>query len=59
MTYIFRIIDDNGKIAHISAERRTQAIEKYCSRQGCTKEYVKKHCVVKKASLEGRIKERK
>ena len=52
MIYIFRIIDDNGKIARISAERRKQAVEKYCSRQGCTKEYVKKHCVVKKLRWE-------
>lgn len=43
------IIDDNGTITYICAETRTEAIEIYCREKGCPEEYVKKHCIVKKA----------
>jgi hypothetical protein len=51
MIYRFKIIADSGKISIISADSRKQAIEKYRNRQGCSKEYVKDHCVVKKIRL--------
>ena len=48
MKYDFIVIDDNGTGTSIRAECRTNAIETYCREKGCSKEYVKDHCVVKK-----------
>jgi hypothetical protein len=48
MKYRFIVIDDCGTISYISADSRKNAIEKYCSWKGRSKEYVKDHCIVKK-----------
>lgn len=48
MKYKFAVIDDNGSATFVTAECRTDAIETYCREKGCSKEYVKDHCVVKK-----------
>lgn len=45
--YCFRIVDDNGTITNIVAKCRTKAIEIYCQKKGCSKEYVKEHCIVR------------
>lgn len=45
--YDFQIVDDNGTISYICAKCRTDAIEIYCKEKGCSKEYVKKHCVIR------------
>ena len=43
----YEIISDNGTIDMIICKNRTEAIETYCLVYGCSKEYVKKHCIVR------------
>ena len=47
--YDFQIVDDNGTITYICAKCRSEAIEAYCREKGCSKEYVKEHCIIRKA----------
>jgi hypothetical protein len=49
--YDFEIVDDNGTITYICAKCRSEAIETYCKEKGCSKEYVKEHCIVRHANL--------
>lgn len=52
----FKITNDNGAIDFICCKNRTQAIETYCLIYGYSKEYVKKHCVIRKV-FDGRTGE--
>ena len=51
MMYDFEIVNDNGQIDIITCKNRTKAIEKYCSIHGCSKEYVREHCIIRKTFL--------
>lgn len=44
----FVITNDNGSIDLIMCRDRQEAIETYCLIYVCPKEYVKKHCVIRK-----------
>ena len=44
--YDFQFVDDNGTITYVCAKCRSEAIEAYCREKGCSKEYVKEHCVI-------------
>lgn len=46
--YHFKIIDDNGDITHMFAKSRSEAIAIYCREKGCSEEYVRTHCIVRK-----------
>lgn len=52
MTMEFKIVEYNGRITYICATSRADAIKYFCEEKGCTKEFVKKHCLV---TCEGRI----
>ena len=47
----FELVDDNGTINRIYAHNRTEAIEQYCEKHGCSQEYVKRHCIIRKTFL--------
>ena len=49
--YDFQFVDDNGTITYVCAKCRSEAIEAYCREKGCSKEYVKKHCIVRHTKL--------
>ena len=50
--YHFKIIDDNGDITHMFAKSRSEAIKLYCGLKGCSEEYIKKHCIVKRGEMD-------
>ena len=41
--YMYKLVFDNGKIFHISAKSRTEAIKKYCIETGVWEGWVKQH----------------
>lgn len=49
----FKFILDNGRIVYVCAKSRKEAVEEFCKEHGCSKDFVKEHCVVKGM---GRIK---
>lgn len=49
--YDFQILNDNGQIDIITCKNRTKAIETYCSIHGCSKEYVREHCIIRHTYL--------
>ena len=49
--YDFEFVSDNGTITYICAKCRSEAIEIYCRENGCQKEWVKEHCVVRHSNL--------
>ena len=51
--YYYEIIDDNGTVTNIFTKCRTMAIEIYCKKTGCPKEYVKEHCIVRPKKMKG------
>lgn len=44
---IYTIIEDAGRIASVMAKSRTEAINKFLAETGMTREFFKKHCIVK------------
>lgn len=44
----FRITCDNGVVSFVRANDRKMAIKLFCESEGCLKEYVEKHCKVRK-----------
>ena len=48
LMYDFKIIADSGVITYIYAKCRKEAIEIYCREKGCSEDYVKNHCIIKK-----------
>jgi hypothetical protein len=51
--YYYEIIDDNGTVTNIFTNCRTMAVEIYCQKTGCPKEYVKEHCIVRPKKMKG------
>jgi hypothetical protein len=45
--YTFRITCDNGTINIVRARNRTTAIKLFCEAEGCSIDWVAKHCVVR------------
>ena len=43
----FRIVDNKGYVTVIRARTREGAIQLFCQSEGCTRGYVRKHCVVR------------
>lgn len=56
--YHFKIIDDNGDITHMFAKSRSEAIKLYCDLKGCSEEYIKNHCIVKRGDNNDKDRER-
>ena len=48
MKFTFAVVNDNGSVSYITAKTKTEAIDAYCRKTGCPKDYVKRHCLVKK-----------
>lgn len=46
--YNFKITCDNGTINIIRATNRTTAIRLFCEAEGCSIDWVAKHCTVRK-----------
>ena len=46
--FYFRITCDNGTITIVRANKRSTAIKLFCEAEGCSLEWVEKHCVVRK-----------
>ena len=44
----FRIICDNGAVCLIRARSRRVAVRLFCLSEGCTPEWVRLHCTVRK-----------
>ena len=49
--YGYRVIDDNGEITCICAKSRSEVIKIYCDKKGCSKQYVKEHCIIRRDIL--------
>lgn len=43
----WKFVCDNGNITVIRASSRRLAIKLYCESEGCSREWVQTHCVVK------------
>lgn len=50
-TYDFGFFDDNGRITYICATYRKEAIGIYCQEQGCPKEWIKEHVIIRKLEV--------
>ncbi len=44
---IYTIIEDAGQITSVMAKSRAEAINKFLAETGMTREFFKKHCIVK------------
>lgn len=44
---IHTIIEDAGQITSVMARSRTEAINKFLAETGMTREFFKKHCIVR------------
>lgn len=45
----YRIVDAKGFVTVVRARTRDTAIGIFCQSEGCSRAYVKKHCVVHRA----------
>lgn len=45
----YRIVDAKGFVTVIRARTREVAVDLFCQSEGCSRTYVKKHCVVHRA----------
>lgn len=45
----YRIIYKSGQVVIVRARTRSVAIKLFCQSEGCSREYVKKNCVVRRA----------
>lgn len=43
----YRIVDAKGYVTIMRARTRDVAINLFCQAEGCSRNYVKKHCVVR------------
>ena len=46
----YRIVDAKGFVTVIRARTREVAVDLFCQSEGCSRNYVKKHCVVHRAA---------
>lgn len=51
MKSVYRITPPEGKTVDIIAKTRGDAIREYCLWSGCTREFVTKHCTVKRLGV--------
>lgn len=47
--YNYRIVNESGYATVIRARTRAVAIRLFCQSEGCSRAYVKDHCVVRRA----------
>ena len=47
MMFDFEISEDNGRITYICAKNRSDAIRLFIEEKGCSKDFVKRHYLVK------------
>lgn len=46
--YNYRIVEESGRVVIVRAISRKTAVMLYCESEGCSREYVKAHCVVRR-----------
>ena len=46
----FRIVDSKGFVTVIRARTREVAVDLFCQSEGCSRNYVKKHYIVRRAA---------
>lgn len=45
----FRIVNDKGRVTVIRARTKAVAVKLYCESEMCSRAYVDKHCIVRRA----------